>query len=77
MQNFRTLTRAPNTKPNSKNMPNLFDIPEIASRCGITDKLCAEIILGKSHAMKGSINAMISGTTHRKELETAARELVK
>lgn len=59
-------------------MPNPFDITEIASRCSITNELCAQIILGqKSHAMKGSINAMIVGTTHRAELETEARQILK
>ena len=58
-------------------MPNLFDITEIASRCGITNELCAKIILGQqSHATRGSINAMIVGTTHRAELEAEARQIL-
>lgn len=57
-------------------MKNLFDITEIASRCSITNELCAEIILGKSHRMKAAVNAMIVGSAHRAELEQEAREIL-
>lgn len=58
-------------------MKNLFDITEIASRAGVTNELCAKIVLGQqSHQMAGAINAMIVGTTHRAELEAESRELL-
>lgn len=56
---------------------NLFDLTEIATRCGITDKKCAEIILSSSwDAKRASINAMIVGTEHRREVEADARRLL-
>lgn len=78
MQKFPTLTRAPKSKSKYMSTPNLFDLTEIATRCGITDKICAQIVLGQiSHKMKASVNAMIVGTTHRRQLETEATAALK